>query len=250
MPVKLSTANHSQNVLILDYDNTLCPAENHALKAMDILITQFIEQHLSLPQKEANILRKEYCMSYGTTLQGLMENYSLHPNDYFDFIHKIPKEALPKPDSNLERWLRTIEQQNTPTFLFTNGRLDWVTMGLESMKLTEVCSFLKAFIDLEWLNWEGKPHPSAYETVEKHVKEVIGSHATLFFADDSLDNLYGAHLKGWKTIWIHPECEHVRKPSFKWPQRASYPNSFEPDFAYKRLADVPILRLINGEASR
>jgi putative hydrolase of the HAD superfamily len=67
------------------------------------------------------------------------------------------------------------------------------------------------------MNWEGKPHVSAYEKIEKWLESrgVLELNALdksqIVLLEDSLRNLEPAHERGWTTILVNP---NVQAPSW------------------------------------
>ena len=63
------------------------------------------------------------------------------------------------------------------------------------------------------MNWEGKPHASAYEKMEKWLvshgllapKTLDKSQIVLL--EDSLRNLEPAHERGWTTVLVNPNIQ-------------------------------------------
>lgn len=219
-------------VLLLDFDHTLYPTHLPTLKAVDDRITLYIQTFLGLPFEEADRTRLRFCEEYGTTLRGLELRHGVDRAHYCDFIHAVDRGHLPPPDPALHDWLRRVPM---PCYLFTNARMDWAVRGLRSMGLegllpvdglgdhaaaglaefepAEVDAALPRFagprlhgiLDIEYMDWMGKPHGSAYAKADRMLRERHGAEVRVFFADDRPDNLMAAREQGWATLWITPE---------------------------------------------
>jgi putative hydrolase of the HAD superfamily len=190
------------HVLLVDFDHTLYPATLPTLTHLDQRITLFIQSFLKVGLEEADDLRKSYCQAHGTTLRGLMEHYGLDPHVYFDFIHQVDSETLPPPDAALNRWLQNLPY---PAYVFTNARADWVEKCMDSMGLWGYVGEgkpLLAILDLAFMQWVGKPHPSAYALTDQWIRARHGQDVILHLIDDRLDNLAAAQAQGWQTHWI------------------------------------------------
>lgn len=206
-------------VLLLDFDHTLYPSTLGTLKAVDERINLYMQTFLGLDRDGADALRVELWDRYGTTLRGLEELYGVERHHYCDFIHAVGEEHLPPPDPALRQWLARLPH---PAYIFTNARLDWALRGLRAMDLSGMLPEaaaeaakqagtdglfprrLEGIFDIAFMDWEGKPHPSAYAKVDAHVRARHGREARIHFADDRMDNLETARALGWTTIWIHP----------------------------------------------
>lgn len=75
---------------------------------------------------------------------------------------------------------------------------------------------LLGILDIEFMEWQGKPHADAYAKVDRHLRKRHGEDIRIHFADDRPDNLMAAREMKWSTLWITPE---PHKPS---PWSASF----------------------------
>ena len=196
-------------ILLLDLDHTLYPSTSPTLDAVDARITRFIETTLRLPESEADQMRRDLCAEYGTTLRGLEERHGVSREVYTTFIQDLGDELMPAEDPRLRTWLLAAADA-MPTYLFTNARRDWADRCLRHLGIADlVGSHLKAVLDIDFMDWIGKPNLSAYEKVERFLEQTHGARAPncsseTIFADDRLDNLEGARARGWRTIWVKP----------------------------------------------
>ena len=223
-------------VLLLDFDHTLYPTTLPTLKAVDDRITLYIQTFLGLPFEEADRTRLRFCEEYGTTLRGLELRHGVERGHYCDFIHAIEAEHLPPPDPALQDWLRKVPH---PCYIFTNARMDWAVRGLRAMGLAgilpEAGSGLPAdaglrmavpaeeaagdreaappwtgprlhgILDIEFMEWQGKPHALAYAKADRMLRQRHGEDIRVVFADDRPDNLMAAKEVRWSTWWITPD---------------------------------------------
>jgi len=196
------------NVILLDFDHTLYPSTSPTLLHIDQRITLFLETRFGLDFAAADALRQSLCRGHGTTLRGLMLNHGIDPHGYCDFIHAVDDAILPSPDPALRAWL---ENLRWPAYVFTNARADWAERGLKAMGLWDLVGEnrpLLGILDLPFTGWIGKPDPAAYLAVEDFIRARHGGPGapplTLHFADDRIDNLQAAALRGWRTHWVRP----------------------------------------------
>ncbi len=219
----------AHTALILDYDKTLYNETCCALDELDLRINMFLEEKYGFDSAKANRVRLEYHRDYGTTLKGLMENYDLDPHEYFDYIHGIDPKFLPGPDRELNKWLLSFD---IPIYIFSNARKDWVEMGLNAMGLNQIeKNWLKAVFDIQFCDWEGKPHVSSYKKVEAAILENHPDCRNFLFADDNLLNLAAAKRQNWTTIWIRPP----QKKHYEYCNPFALEAEFEPDFSHNRI---------------
>jgi putative hydrolase of the HAD superfamily len=197
-------------ILLLDLDHTLYPSTAPTLDAVDARITRFIETTLGIPGDHADEMRRSLCAEYGTTLRGLEELHGVSREAYTTFIQDLGDHLMPPADPQLRAWLTTAAL-NLPTYLFTNARRDWADRCLVHIGISDLvhADGVRGILDIDFMDWIGKPEASAFAKVEKfllerHPPAFEGGSAELIFADDRLDNVEGARARGWRTIWVRP----------------------------------------------
>lgn len=102
---------------VFDLDNTLYPHHSNLFSQIDVRMTAYVSELLSLPREEARTLQKELYQKYGTTLNGLMELHGIDPDDFLAKVHDIDYSWL-KPDPALGTAIRRLPGRK---FIFTNG---------------------------------------------------------------------------------------------------------------------------------
>ncbi|TJW80395.1 MAG: pyrimidine 5'-nucleotidase, partial [Mesorhizobium sp.] len=60
---------------VFDLDNTLYPHHSNLFAQIDVKMTSYVEELLTLPRDDARKLQKELYREYGTTLNGLMARH-------------------------------------------------------------------------------------------------------------------------------------------------------------------------------
>jgi putative hydrolase of the HAD superfamily len=205
------------SILLLDLDHTLYPSTAPTLMAVDARITHFIETRLSLAPDRADLMRRTLCAEHGTTLRGLEIHHGISREEYTDFIQDLGDHLMPAPDPHLREWLVKTSQR-LPTYLFTNARRDWADRCLRHIGIDDLVyggedvlggggvttGLLAGIFDIDFMAWEGKPNRAAYEKVESHVFARHAEESDLIFADDRLENLVAAQMRGWRTVWVRP----------------------------------------------
>ena len=202
--------NSPEKIWLFDYDLTLYGAEErYVINSLDHRISLFVQKTVGGDFESAHKIRTEYLERFGTTLAGLMAMHGTNPDDFFDFIHEPEYLIYPKksPDK-----LALLQGLNGLRFVFTNGRHDWSEAGMAHMGID---SAIDGVFDLKLLGWEGKPHESAYDKMEKWLAqklpamgfEMPENKREIVLLDDGLRNLEPAHRRGWTTIFVNPASE-------------------------------------------
>ncbi len=193
-----------RTVLLLDLDHTLYPSTSPTLAAVDARITAFVRTRLHLDREAADSLRRELCARFGTTLKGLEILHGVDRETYCDFVHGVDAADLPARNPALRAWLLRLR---CPAYVFTNARRDWADRCLQALGLHDLVAdggALRGIFDIAFVEWTGKPEPSAFARVERRVRERHPETDALVLADDRLDNLATAKAQGWETVWVRP----------------------------------------------
>lgn len=200
--------NDSSKIWLFDYDLTLYGEEERfVLNSLDHRIAEFVQKTIGGTFESATEIRKDYLHRFGTTLSGLMAMNGTAPDDFFDFIHE--PEYLIYPKVSLEKFALLMSLVGH-RFVFTNGRGDWSRAGMTRM---EIAPAIEDVFDLKLMDWEGKPHVSAYEKIENWLvaRGVLEKDAKdksqIVLLEDSLRNLEPAHERGWTTILVNPNIQ-------------------------------------------
>ena len=212
MALNVGIRNDSSKIWLFDYDLTLYGEEERfVLNSLDHRISLFVQKVVGCDFETAHKVRTDYLERFGTTLSGLMALHHTNPEDFFDFIHE--PEFLIYPKVAPEK-LALLESLVGHRYVFTNGRGDWSRAGMAHMQID---SAIEDVFDLKLMNWEGKPHASAYEKIEKWLESRGAWEANaldksqIVLLEDSLRNLEPAHERGWTTILVNP---NVQAPSW------------------------------------
>ena len=168
--------NDASKIWLFDYDLTLYGEEERVvLNSLDHRIAEFVQKTVGGTFESATEIRKDYLHRFGTTLSGeLLKSLVGH------------------------------------RFVFTNGRGDWSRAGMAHMQLD---SAIEDVFDLKLMDWEGKPHVSAYDKIEKWLvaRGVLALDSSeksqIVLLEDSLRNLEPAHERGWTTVLVNPNIQ-------------------------------------------
>jgi len=127
------------------------------------------------------------------------------------FVHKSDEMNYDKirPDYQLKSQLQKISY---PKYILTNAVFDHANIILN--KLDVVDEFKKVYSrdNIPVM----KPHRACYDHVRIDIETTLHGQARnqYIFFDDLLDNLNGAHQRGWRTVWISPDYIESYKYSF------------------------------------
>ena len=81
-------------------------------------MNRYIQNLLKINEYQADKIRQDYWMSYGSTLKGLIRNYDVNPNNFLNKTHDIKNYSdLIFPAYNLVRILSNLDGRK---ILFTN----------------------------------------------------------------------------------------------------------------------------------
>jgi len=72
---------HAVRDWVFDLDNTLYPHHSNLFSQIDVKMTAYVSELLTLPREEARVLQKELYKEYGTTLNGLMMRHGVDTDD-------------------------------------------------------------------------------------------------------------------------------------------------------------------------
>ena len=184
---------------VFDLDNTLYPASAGLFHQMDERMRAFLRARFGCDDTEAHRMQKGYYRSYGTTLNGLMQEHGIDPHEFLDFVHKIDVSGL-VPNPRLAESIRALPGRKV---VFTNGSA-W-----HAERVTRQLGLTGAFdgvMDIVALGFRPKPHAEAYEALFAHF-QAQPARSVLF--EDLPRNLIPAHRLGMRTVLIAGE-QHWR----------------------------------------
>ena len=206
--MNIGIKNDASKIWLFDYDLTLYGEEERfVLNSLDHRISLFVQKVVGCDFETAHKVRTDYLERFGTTLSGLMALHHTNPEDFFDFIHEPEFLIYPKVSPEKLALLESLEGRR---YVFTNGRGDWSRAGMAHMQID---SAIEDVFDLKRMNWEGKPHASAYEKAEKWLElrgvfcKKDADKSQIVLLEDSLRNLEPAHERGWTTILVNPNIQ-------------------------------------------
>jgi putative hydrolase of the HAD superfamily len=178
---------------IFDLDNTLHDTERKLFPIINKKMNRYIQDLLEINEYEADKIRQDYWMYYGSTLKGLMMNYDVNPNNFLDKTHGIKNyKGLIFPAYNLVKILSKLDGRK---ILFTNAP------RIYARNIINHCNIGKYFEDFHYIEnskFNGKPS-------KNNMKKFLSKYRIeqAYFVDDEKENLKVAKYCGIKTIWIN-----------------------------------------------
>jgi len=187
------------NAWIFDLDNTLYPTDSGLWPMIEKRITLFLIQHSGLDGASARALQRYYYHRHGTTLRGLVDEDSVVPADFLDFVHDIDRSGLaPNPPLALE-----IARLPGRKLVFTNGSRDHALRTVEQLGLEGL--FEDAF-DIVAAGLVPKPLGAAYDSFFL-AHGVDPARAAMF--EDIAKNLIVPKARGMTTTLVVARPDQV-----------------------------------------
>lgn len=224
---------HIQN-WVFDLDNTLYPPSRDLFALIDVRMTGFIQTLLNIDKNAAFSLQKKYLMEYGTTLNGLMGEHNINPDDFLNYVHDIDASKL-APDTALNEALNAFSGKK---YIFTNGTVQHAE---------NICTHLGILphftdiFDIRAGDYVPKPHPPVYDKMLTQFG--IDADATAFF-EDMARNLPPAAELGMTTIWLRPPLAHDAPKHVKFSHKGAQESIKAGHIDYVIDALVPFLHSI------
>ena len=180
---------------IFDLDNTLYSGKTKVFEQVDKRMSKYISDKLDVSVEEAKKIQKNYFYEYNTTLNGMIKNHKIDPDEFLEFVHDINIDFLQK-DPKLEK---EIEKLNGKKIIFTNGSKKH---ALNVTKRIGINQLFDDIFDIVDCNFIPKPSIEPYKKlVEKHKIDP----KLCVFVEDIARNLKPAYEMGMKTVWIENE---------------------------------------------
>ncbi|OQM73728.1 pyrimidine 5'-nucleotidase [Manganibacter manganicus] len=196
---------------VFDLDNTLYPHHTNLFSQIDVRMTAYVSDLLSLPREEARKLQKELYREYGTTLNGLMIRHAIDPDDFLQKVHDIDYSWL-VPDPVLGAAIRQLPGRK---FIFTNGDRRHAERAAQQLGILD---HFEDIFDIVAAGLTPKPARKTYERfAELHA--ITGSNAVMF--EDLARNLCVPKELGMTTVLVVPRNF---EPTFSeiWERDAAY----------------------------
>jgi putative hydrolase of the HAD superfamily len=180
-------------IILFDLDETLYPRESGVMEQIRILIVRYLRERLHLSAEEAEKLRQQYLVTYGTTMRGLQIHHQIDPDDYLRYVHNIPLDRYIKPNQGLDAVLALLPQEK---IVFTNASREHAERVLA---LLGIRRHIDRIIDVRDMDYESKPQPAAYRRI-CDLLDVRPEECLL--VEDNVRNLRPAKALGMVTVLV------------------------------------------------
>lgn len=179
-------------VWVFDMDDTLYPREQGLMALVQARINAYVVEAVGLAPDEARVLQRQFLDEHGTTLAGLMANYTIDPEDFLEVVHQVPLDSV-EPNPRLAEQLKRLPGRR---FVFTNGARGYAHRVLDRIGISDCFEGVFAIEDGDLTP---KPAPSAYRRmIERFGFEPRD--AVMF--EDTPRNLEAAKAFGMATVLI------------------------------------------------
>jgi putative hydrolase of the HAD superfamily len=177
---------------VFDMDDTLYPREQGLMQLVQARINAYVVEAVGLDPVSARVLQRQFLDEHGTTLAGLMANYTIDPAHFLHDVHDVPMDSL-EPNPRLVEQLMRLPGRR---LVFTNGARDYADRVLDRLGVT---ACFDGVFTIEDADLTPKPAPSTF----RHFIERYGfdPHRAAFF-EDTPRNLEPAKAMGMTTVLI------------------------------------------------
>lgn len=177
---------------VFDMDDTLYPREQGLMRLVQARINAYVVEAVGLNPEEARVLQRQFLDEHGTTLAGLMANYTIDAPHFLHDVHDVPMDSL-EPNPALADQLRRLPGRK---IVFTNGAREYAGRVLERLGVADCFDGVFAIEDADLTP---KPAPSTF----RKVIERFGFEPRLAaFFEDTPKNLEPAKALGMTTVLI------------------------------------------------
>ena len=177
---------------VFDMDDTLYPREQGLMRLVQARINAYVVEAVGLDPETAGVLQRQFLDEHGTTLAGLMANYTIEPKHFLHDVHNVPMDDL-EPNPVLADQLRRLPGR---CFVFTNGAREYAGRVLDRLGVTDCFDGVFAIEDADLTP---KPAPS---TFRRMIERFHIEPRTAAFFEDTPKNLEPAKALGMATILI------------------------------------------------
>ena len=177
---------------VFDMDDTLYPREQGLMQLVQARINAYVVEAVGLDPVSARVLQRQFLDEHGTTLAGLMANYTIDPAHFLHDVHDVPMDSLEPAPRLVEQLMRLPGRR----FVFTNGARDYADRVLDRLGVT---ACFDGVFTIEDADLTPKPAPSTFRHfIQRYDFE---PHRAAFF-EDTPRNLEPAKALGMTTVLI------------------------------------------------
>ena len=177
---------------VFDMDDTLYPRDQGLMELVQARINAYVVEAVGLDPDSARVLQRQFLDEHGTTLAGLMANYTIEPEHFLHDVHDVPMDGL-EPNPALRHQLLRLPGRR---FVFTNGAREYAGRVLDRLGVTDCFDGVFAIEDADLTP---KPEPS---TFRRMIRTFGFEPRSAVFFEDTPRNLEPAKALGMATVLI------------------------------------------------
>lgn len=194
---------------VFDLDNTLYPPKYKLFDQIDVNMTAFIMDFLKLEHDDARAKQKHYYHTYGTTLNGLMTEHNIDPDEFLGHVHRLDLSHMP-PNLELRTQLERITEERdfNRRIVYTNGTRKHAINVMNALEITDLFDIIVGIRETDFVP---KPHAEAFDMFFDMVD--INPKTSVMF-EDLPKNLVVPKQRGMTTVLVQPA--EVQHPDSRW----------------------------------
>lgn len=179
--------------ILFDLDDTLYATAAGLMQAISERMNEYLVTRIGIDPSDVARVRLDYWERYGTTLRGLYVERHIDAQDFLDYVHDIPVAQFIERDAELDAMLARLPARK---FIFTNAPEKHARRVLAALGVER---HFERIFDINFIHYESKPTPSAYE----RVLTALGAKGEeCLMIDDSARNLAPARALKMRTVWL------------------------------------------------
>ena len=186
---------------IFDLDNTLYSGKTKVFEQVDKKMSKYISDKLNISIDEAKKIQKNYFHKYNTTLNGMIKNHKINPEEFLESVHDINIDFLQK-DLELAKEMEKLEGKK---IIFTNGSKKHAINVTKRIGINQYFDDIFDIVDSDFI-----PKP-AIEPYKKLVEKHKIDPKLCALVEDIARNLKPAYEMGMTTVWIENEVPWAKK---------------------------------------
>ena len=211
-----------RRVWLFDLDNTLHDASHASFGPTNAAMTQYIVDHLGLPQAEASALRQHYWLHYGATMLGLVRHHGVRATHFLDATHQLPGlETRLRTSAHDRAALRRLPGRK---FILTNAPRAYALRVLNTLRLARCFDGVISIEDMTMFgHHRPKPDARMFRAIAARLK--LAPHRCTLI-EDTLEHQRAARRVGMHTVWMQRYLPSRQRPGH--PRESGAPVGVQP----------------------
>jgi len=220
-------------IWLFDLDNTLHDAAHASDGPTAEAMTDYIAEHLGLPEAEACALRSHYWQRYGATLLGLVRHHGVKAGHFLEQTHRLP---------GLESRLRTsahdcaaLRRLPGRKYILTNAPRAYALRVLNTLRLAVHFDGVISIEDMRMFG-HARPKPDGRMLRQVAARLKVPTHRCVL-VEDTLQHQRSACKVGMRAIWMQRYL-----PDEHFDTEAGGRLARKPPYVYARIHSLKTLR--------